>query len=165
MDTNTFLNRLTDLKWTVDFTTVNRPAISLPSLATKRLAKAPKEFIEFISSFSEALSQDETEWFLSYKDYKQEYGKVDDAFVWNTFEMDSLAYADKDMKAEIEEFWNNYIPFFMSVKGEYSYIAICVNNENYGKIYHGYEPEYEIPELIADNLPSFFNKFLLTTNS
>ncbi len=53
----------------------------------------------------------------------------------------------------------------MSVKGEYSYIAICVNNENYGKIYHGYEPEYEIPELIADNLPSFFNKFLLTTNS
>jgi len=163
MEANKFLNRLTDLNWSVDFTPVNRSEITLPALAEKRLSKAPKEFIDFISSFSEALSQDETEWFLSYKDYKQEYGKVDDAFVWNTFEMDSLKYADNDMEKEIKEFWEQFIPFYMSVYDDYAYIAICVNSENYGKIYQGCEPEYETPTLIAENLPSFLYKFVLKT--
>ncbi|NDV94459.1 hypothetical protein D0T84_05925 [Dysgonomonas sp. 521] len=163
MEANIFLNRLTDLKWSVDFTPVDRSKIILPALAEKRLAKTPQEFIDFICSFSETASPDETQWFLSYKDYQQEYGKVDDAFVWNTFEMDSLMYADEDMKAEIQQFWEIFIPFYMSVNDYYSYIAICVNNENYGKIYQGSEPEYETPVLIAENLSSFLNKFLLTT--
>lgn len=163
MEANKFLNRLTDLGWTVDFTPVDRSKITLPALAQKRLSKTPQEFIDFICSFSETASHDETQWFLSYKDYQQEYGKADDAFVWNTFEMDSLTYADEEMKKEIEEFWDNFIPFYMSVGDYYSYIAICVNAENYGKIYQGSEPEYEVAELIAPNLPSFLNKFLLTT--
>jgi hypothetical protein len=163
MEANRFLNRLTDLKWSVDFISVDRSKITLPALAEKRLLKTSREFIDFICSFSEASSENETEWFLSYKDYQQEYGKSDDAFVWNTFEMDSLKYADDDMKADIQGFWENFIPFYMSVSGYYSYIAICVNSENYGKIYQGSEPEYEFPELIAENLSSFLNKFLLTT--
>ena len=60
----------------------------------------------------------------------------------------------------MREFWSNHLPFMMSVKGGYSYVAIVLNAENKGQIVAGAEPEYEDTVVLADSLDGFFDKYI-----
>ncbi len=156
MNNTKFLKQLTNKDWIIDSTPLITTSIPIDPLAKKRIDKAPKEFNDFICSFSECTSKEETIWILSYQDYQNGY---DVAHPWNKYENESIEYSDESMHDDIHTFWENHIPFVMSVSGAYSYIAICINKENYGKIYQGFEPEYEEVTLIASNLSDFFEKF------
>ncbi|UPZ35898.1 hypothetical protein MUB18_17485 [Sphingobacterium sp. PCS056] len=55
----------------------------------------------------------------------------------------------------MKNFWNKHIPIILSVKKGYSYFAINVSEENFGKIYYGDEPEFEEAVLVSNSFTSF----------
>ncbi|MDU1889983.1 MAG: hypothetical protein E6767_04775 [Dysgonomonas sp.] len=152
-----FLESLTSQDWFIDRTPVDPSKTTIDAQAKEKLNTAPAELRDFVCSFLECTNNDETIWFLSYQDYRD--ASYDIAHPWNTYEQQSIEYSDDDMHESIHAFWKDHIPFLMSVAGEYSYIAMGIGSENYGKIYQGFEPEYEEATLIAHNLFDFFHKF------
>lgn len=156
MQQNTFLRKMTNASWFADRTKIIKADIAIDITAEKRLAKCPNDFIDFITSFKSFTNGEENVWFLSYADYKTNKLEV---FPWNEFELQSMKASSGESQDAIKSFWDTHIPFLLSLKGGYSYIAICVDEENYGKIYQGREPEYENVTLIANSLEAFFDKF------
>lgn len=65
------------------------------------------------------------------------------------------AAGDSDWLLEIESFWADHIPIFMSVEGFYSYAAYCCAGENYGCYVSGSEPEFEEAKVVARDLSGF----------
>src|SRR5437773_1305481 len=67
------------------------------------------------------------------------------AFDWNEFETMDLESAEGDELAlgEIREFWDHYLPFIMSVSGDYAYLALCVSGDDYGSVVDGYASDFE----------------------
>ena len=159
MNANDFLLKLSMNDWIVNRESVNPTDVEINPEALDRINKAPKEFLDFILSFTSCANEEDTIWFLSYKDYIDD---EDIAFPWNEFQNQSIDSADSDneLLEEINTYWGSHIPFLMSVEDGYSYISICISHENYGKIFMGREPEYEDSSCIAENLSSFWESFL-----
>ena len=88
---------------------------------------------------------------MTHKDYYPQ----DKGFQWNDLELQSLEYADND--SGIIAYWDKHLPIFISVDGEYSYYAI--NTEN-GNIVVGYEPEFEVSSVVADDFYTFIGKII-----
>lgn len=106
-----------------------------------------KAFCTFLDYVSKAESNDSTAWFLCLKDYQN--NDDTDGFSWNEFEKISLASAESDSEKEkIKKWWERHLPIAMSVNGEYTFLAIDLEN---GTIVQGYEPEFEDTETIAEN--------------
>jgi hypothetical protein len=158
MEANDFLSKLTLNGWIVNREPINPMNVEINIEALDRIKKSPKEFYDFITSFSSCANKEDTIWFMSYQDY------IDDdeiAFPWNEFQNQSIDAANSDDKLlkEITTYWDSHIPFLMSVENGYSYISICISHENYGKIFMGREPEYEESSCIAENFLSFLESF------
>ena len=127
----------------------------------KRYPTLPEDFLNFISSFRTCTDKQEQQWFISVYDYFHERvsGEV---FRWNEYEKMSIEATgdDQKLKMEIEEFWLNYLPFFMATHSDYSYFAICLNGENIGKIVQGFAPEFEEIEYVAESFSEFKSNIL-----
>ncbi|MDE6779920.1 MAG: hypothetical protein K2J40_00465 [Ruminococcus sp.] len=106
-----------------------------------------KIFRAFVNYFTKIESYDCSTWFLCRKDY--ENSDNTDGFMWNEFEKMSLAGAESDTeKQQIKNWWERHLPIAMSVKGEYTFLAIDLDNNN---IVQGYEPEFEDTTKVAEN--------------
>ncbi|MDE6093094.1 MAG: hypothetical protein K2G14_08375, partial [Ruminococcus sp.] len=106
-----------------------------------------KVFCMFLDYVSKAESADSSAWFLCMYDYENT-GNTD-GFAWNEFEKMSLESAESDSeKEEIKKWWECHLPVAMSVKGDYSFLAIDLNNNN---IVQGYAPDFEDTEVVAEN--------------
>ena len=126
---------------------------ALPGTITNRYP-IPAQWLDFIQNIQICENASAEKWFLTPKDYLP----AEDGFQRNTFELESLSYAaDDDEKGRITAFWNTHLPIFLSVDGEYSYIAIDTTN---GRIVSGYEPEYEEISVIAEDFDSFLNRII-----
>ncbi|MBP1532639.1 MAG: hypothetical protein IK999_00705 [Ruminococcus sp.] len=117
----------------------------------KRRYDIPSQWYSFICSFQICEDRSQTKWFLTPKDYYPQ----DKGFQWNDLELQSLEYADND--SGIIAYWDKHLPIFISVDGEYSYYAI--NTEN-GNIVVGYEPEFEVSSVVADDFYTFIGKII-----
>lgn len=126
---------------------------AFPDTITRRY-QIPAQWLDFIQNLQICENASADKWFLTPKDYLP----AEDGFQWNTFELESLSYAaDEDEKDHITAFWNTHLPIFLSVDGEYSYIAIDITT---GRIVSGYEPEYEEITVIAEDFDSFLNQVI-----
>ncbi len=158
MKSDNFIKILTDNGW--GFKASNsKITITETNDIKKKLDKVPNEFLEFISSFDELTSAENNVWFVSIKDYYKEQNE--DGFSWNEFELQSLEAAedDKELLESINSYWNNHLPFMMSVKNEYAYVAIVLSGDKKGSIVVGNEPEYEESIIVANSLSEFFGKY------
>lgn len=106
-----------------------------------------KVFQTFLDFVSKAESADGSAWFLCASDYENSDNQ--DGFAWNEFERMSLASADSDDEKQwIKNWWERHLPVAMSVSGDYTFLAIDLDN---GNIVQGYEPEFEDTVKVAEN--------------
>ncbi len=106
-----------------------------------------KVFNTFLNYVSKAESADGSAWFLCMDDYERTDNT--DVFSWNEFEKMSLESAEsEEEKQQIKKWWERHLPVAMSVKGDYTFLAIDLDN---GNIVQGYEPEFEDTEVVAEN--------------
>ena len=113
------------------------------------LEPAPGELITWVSSFSYLASPDETVWFLARDDYGPE---TDDTFSWDAFERLSIREAVTETEREaVTEFWRDYLPILLSVRGGYEYLALAAD----GSVVHGEAPDFEATTTVAESLHTF----------
>ena len=157
MENLLFLEALKALQWNIS--TEKLPDNFLVTdIANGRIQYTSKEFQEFIRLFSVCANQDDTVWFLSAKDYQN---TDDSAFAWNEFEKQSLEYVENNSeRSKVSEFWEAHLPFLISVKNGYEYLAIGIAKHNLGNIYRGYEPMYEETELRASSFSEFKQQYI-----
>ncbi|MDR7211798.1 hypothetical protein [Flavobacterium piscis] len=159
MKYNNFIQELLKFDWQYD-PIDNNIEINLETIANGKLLKTNENLLEFVKSFKTLANEEDNVWFLSIEDYAKKINE--DGFAWNEFELDSMEYAEDDeQKASVTDFWNNHLPFMMSVKNGYAYVAIVLNGETKGSIVSGSEPEYEEPVTISSSLEEFFDKYIL----
>lgn len=150
-----FINTLTNDGWNY---ISSKTDISQEEIKNERLKKSPSDFKQFVSAFELLSNRSDTVWFTSLKDY--ELKDSQNSFVWNEFEMNSLEYAeDEDEKKEIISFWETTLPFLISVKDSYSYIAIIIEGKDFGKIVYGQEPIYEETVPVCNSFREFLELF------
>lgn len=121
-----------------------------------RYSNLPADYLEFLQQFQTITNESENVWFNSIEDFN---GDNDGGFRWNEFELMGLEALEDDEEScdMIRQFWDNHIPILMSVKDGYRYLSIDLSPQNYGKIYHGVEPEFEeSAEFVCDS----FNQLL-----
>ncbi len=113
------------------------------------------EHAAFLSLYTQLSSADDTRWFLSAADYA---GTADSAFGRDAFRDISLeaAISDADRHA-VEAFWARHVPIFMSVDGDYEFLAIDLIS---GQVVHGVEPEFEAVSEVASSLGELFEQML-----
>ena len=115
-----------------------------------------KAFHTFLDYVSKAESTDGSAWFLCMDDY--EHTNNTNGFEWNEFETISLESAESDEeKEQIQKWWESHLPFAMSVKGEYTFLAIDLNN---GNILQGYAPEFEDTGVVAENFEALIKMII-----
>lgn len=101
-------------------------------MVKERLSKTPSSFLKFVEYFDLFANAEDNIWFISIKDYLKENNG--EGFSWNEFELQSLEYSDGQEKKDVIKFWNDHLPFIMSVKSDYAYVAIVLNGEDKGQI-------------------------------
>lgn len=139
--------------WTCELA---REKLEIPQEILARYKRLPQDFLDFISKFSNIINAGENMWLLTAKDYLVD---DDDAYRWNEFELMSLDWMDDDKegKAEITAFWDNFLPIFMSVAGDYHYYAINIKT---GEIFEGWSPEFEEPQIAAPSFTEFIERVI-----
>ena len=119
-----------------------------------------KVFQTFLDFVSKAESADGSAWFLCASDYGIAYKAPDDmhGFEWNEFEKTSLENTNSDdEKQRIKNWWECHLPIAMSVKGDYTFLAIDINTRN---IVQGYAPEFEDTEVVAENFEALIKMII-----
>ncbi|MPQ49205.1 SMI1/KNR4 family protein [Marinifilum sp. N1E240] len=131
---------------------------------TQRYINIPKSYLNFLDQFDFLSNKEETFWFNSIGDFNYE---SDIAFKWNDFEIQSLDAFEGDIEEQkrIRDFWDKHLIIALSVKGEYQYLAICLNEENYGAIVYGAEPEFEESERVCENFEQLLTLFTNPKNN
>lgn len=115
------------------------------------LEGASPGLLTWVDSFSELSSSDDEVWFLSREDYAVENA---DGFAWNACELLSREAANTAAaEAEVTGYWREHIPFLLSVRGHYAYLAERAD----GAIVHGAEPEFEVSTVVAPDLTTLLN--------
>lgn len=114
----------------------------------------PAEWLAFIEHFSLCADETFTKWFITFEDYH-----IDSGYRWNEFEQISLEAAkdDTEWSENVKKFWDRHLPIFMSVEGDYEYCAIDTKT---GQVVHGWEPEFEEAEVVADTFGDYIRKVI-----
>ena len=134
----TTIDALKTLGWTVNVASEPQP---LPSIINERYPEIPPSLRSFIEHIETCARGDEQVWFLTSADYA---GESESSFAWNECESLESEDTDADTAAEIQAFWNAHLPILLSIAGDYSYLAVCVDraSPNYGFVVEGYAPEF-----------------------
>jgi len=134
----TALETLGALGWTVR--TASEPH-AVPTFIAERYPAIPPSLRSFLEHVETCERGDEQVWFLGAADYE---GKSGSSFAWNAWEEMEREDADADEARAISAFWDAHLPILLSVQGDYSYLAVCVDraSPNYGRVVQGYAPEF-----------------------
>lgn len=137
-----FLEYLAAQGWTV---------LGGASDAPRGMPVTTPEHAAFLSLFAQLSRADDTRWFLAAADYA---GTADNAFAWDAFRQISLdaAMSDDDRRG-VQAFWDRHLPIFMSVDGDYAFLAL---DRESGSVVHGTEPEFEAVSVVARSLDDLF---------
>ncbi len=129
----------------------------LSNIFQKRYQHIPLEYSHFLQSFKSIQNQDDDVWFVSIEDFN-ETSKND--FKWNEFELISLEACENEEEIDqVRSFWDRHIPILISVKDEYEYLALCVDEQNFGVIVHGMEPEFEEVSKVSESFKELIIMF------
>ena len=157
MEYDGFLDWARKKGWTVEERAV---PLDLPEALRARYP-VPEEYRRFLERVLLCAGPMETEWFLCEENYRQD---DPDAVRWNECEELSLAAArdlmDPEEEARVAAFWDGVLPFFLSVGSGYEYYGFDLQGK-YGPagcVLHGWEPEFEEPEVFAAGFPEFLEK-------
>ena len=134
----TAIDALRRLGWDVRPAGEPRP---LPAAIDERYPAIPSSLRSFLEHVEQCVRGDEQVWFLTAADYA---GASGSEFAWNAWELLEGEDADESTAADITVFWNAHLPILLSVAGDYSYLAVCVDRESkdYGRVVQGYAPEF-----------------------
>lgn len=148
------IRRLQKQGWNV----TKRPGRSfrLPPDVVARYPKLPPRFTEFLGGLSSCENQTQTAWFLCEADYG---GTTGAAFRWDELEQMSLEAAkdDRRLGEAVRGFWNEHLPFLLSVRDGYAYFAIRTAADGFGRVVTGREPEFEEASQVADSFEEFLS--------
>ena len=139
-----FLDHLAARGWAVSRATADAGACA-------RLPATTPAHAAFLSLFAQLSNADDTRWFLGAADYA---GTAGNAFAWDAFQQLSLdaAMSDDDRRS-VQAFWDRHLPIFLSVDGEYAFLAL---DRESGRVVHGVEPEFEAVSVVAPSLEDLF---------
>ncbi|AVJ25836.1 hypothetical protein [Achromobacter spanius] len=142
-----FLDHLAAHGWTVVRTTPTATPAAVPFEA--------HGYGAFLATFAELHNANQTRWFLSAADHDC---TADSAFPWHTLRDISLEAALDDAgRQAVLNFWQQHTPIYMSVAGEYEFLAI---ERGSGRIVHGIEPEFEDVRVVSPNLGALFEDMI-----
>jgi hypothetical protein len=128
---------------------------NLNNIAKGKLKGIDNIYLDFLMNFNVLSNKEKTVWFNSLKDYSNSINN-DTQFSWNDFEIESLDCAEgEDEEKEILKFWSIHLPFLLSVKNGYSYLAIVIEGKSKGEIVYGREPKYKDIKTVANSLEDF----------
>ena len=158
------LDALTAAGWLVRESAASpAPQDVLPPDLRQRYPNAPREWAEFTARIEECTNADETAWFLTPADYA---GTSGCAFEWNAWELLDLEsyeeYGDAEDAAKVRAFWDEHLPFYHDVSGEYAYFAIRLAAPRIGSIVHGVSDEFLAASEVAGSFPEFLDLLTAT---
>jgi hypothetical protein len=134
--------------------------LTLPPDVIERYGSLPPSYEAFIAGVNRASSADDGVWFVCEPDLDERDPK---AFAWNEIEKMALASAtDAAEKQRITSFWDRHFPIMMAPNGDYDYVAIVVTGVGQGSVVHGFAPEWEEVDRVAD---SFENWLLMLAHA
>jgi hypothetical protein len=113
----------------------------LPAEIDKRYPNIPSSLRSFLEHIESCVRSGEQVWFLTSADYA---GTSGSGFAWNAWETLESEDADPGTPKDIRAFWNAHLPILLSVQGDYTYLAVCVDraSTDYGCVVQGYAPEF-----------------------
>lgn len=142
-----FLDHLAAHGWTVLRTTPDSSPAATPGDA--------HGYGAFLAAFTELHNANQTRWFLSAAEHDC---TADCAFPWYTLRDISLEAALDDAgRKAVLDFWQQHTPIYMSVAGEYEFLAIARDS---GRVVHGIEPEFEDTRDVAPSLAALFEDMI-----
>jgi hypothetical protein len=132
------IDTLSRLGWTARASDKPTP---LPAAIDERYPDIPSSVRSFLEHIEQCVRGGEQVWFLTSADYA---GTSGSGFAWNAWEALESEDADTAEAADISAFWNAHLPILLSVQGDYTYLAVCVDKSsaNYGFVVQGYSPEF-----------------------
>ena len=144
----TAIETLGRLGWTARVSGTPKP---LPAAIDKRYPDIPSSVRSFLEHIEQCVRGGDQVWFLTSDDYA---GTSGSGFAWNAWESLESEDADTAEAADISAFWNAHLPILLSVQGDNSYLAVCVDKSsaNYGCVVQGYAPEFRETSTLC---PSF----------
>lgn len=81
-------------------------------------------------------------------------------FAWNAFERMALdASVDPEEAEEVTRFWDRHFPFAIAVHSDYDYLAVCLTEESFGAVVHGFAPDWEDPSPVSATVGEFLEAF------
>jgi hypothetical protein len=108
---------------------------------------------DFASHVQQCAAPGEQVWFLGSEAFLDTSGEGWD-FLETQVSLPS-AEGDADWTAQVRAFWNAHLPFALSVRGDYAYLAV----DRAGRVWEGRAPELEEPALVAESLEAFAGEF------
>jgi len=152
MDKKTVIEQLRQNGWKVRHQLGSR--FNFPPNILNRYPKLPSELVDFLSDLSVCTNADETSWFLCESDFS---ATGSSAFRWNEWELLSIKAAggDAEVIAEVAAFWDTHFPIMLSVHSGYAFHAVCTNEECFGQVVEGFEPEFEDARPVANSFGEF----------
>ncbi|HSE25766.1 MAG TPA: hypothetical protein VLB68_29135 [Pyrinomonadaceae bacterium] len=126
----------------------------LPASISQRHPRIPEDYLKFISRVSTCVNGNETVWFLCADDY---YGRSDSAYAWNEFELMELEGLDEHDEARnaIIKFWDEHLPFMISVSGEYAHLSFALTAKSFGAVVEGWELQLREVTNVAPSFEEF----------
>ena len=145
---NLLIDALQEVNWNV--TLKDSSKNELNEAFNLRYPKLPEDYSNFLCYVKSCSNTDDTAWFLCEDDYN---GNANSAFAWNEFEVQSLEAAEdnSDLTKTIIKFWDQHLPFMLSVKSGYAFLGLRLSEEGFGEIVSGREPEYEDVRKVCDS--------------
>jgi len=147
-----YLELLKSKGWSVELK--QNGGVNLGESFTSRYPRVPEAYLKFLAHVASCANAADNVWFLCPDDYN---GTSDVAFAWNEFEQLEVESAEGDDEAlvEIREFWDRYLPFMLSVGGDYAFLALVVSGDDYGSVVDGYGPDFEGVTELAPSFEEF----------
>jgi hypothetical protein len=122
----------------------------------ERYPRIPKQYERFLARVRSCVNADETVWYLCVEDYNREPDAADPGFAWDEFERMELE--DEGPRgpdpAEVRRFWDEHMPFMLSVGGEYAWIGFRVAGDRFGSVVEAWE-DLRNPSDVARDFDEF----------
>ena len=108
----------------------------------------------FATHVRRCIAPGEQVWFLGSEDFLDDSGDGWD-FLETQVSLPS-SDGDADWAARVRAFWSAHLPFALSVRGDYAYLAV----DRAGRVWEGCAPELEAPSLVAEGMDAFVRRFV-----
>lgn len=144
--------------WRIERSASREPLLAPP--VRLRYPRLPVELTRFLEGLESCVNRDQSVWFLCREDYRR---TDEESFRWNENELMSLdaARGDPVLEAKTRGFWDRHFPFMLAVHSDYDYLAVSLDDQSYGRIMHGFAPEFEEVSMVAPSFLEFLALFKL----